>query len=252
MENELNYNNIQELLNNLPENFKILEETIDIDVQKEFFETAKDLEFKADPEGIEELIDQLNDSNSNLEDKKRALQKLSLTDSVESFRAIEEYRKNPPIELKDWTILAMQQSQMIIQSSLLEEQQVFISTGLGGKMDKLRYFLIFPYTTKQKITSIQKNMLEKELNFVLDRNKGKLEEIEFQREYATAFALISLNTIASDLVKEVLNECNQLGSYLTDDVIITNIKKFNHEEILNIIKQYEQQDKSGTAGATTI
>ena len=252
MKDELNYNNIEELLNNLPDNFKILEETIDIEIQKEFFDSAQNIQFSADSDTIAELIDQLNDSNTKLEDKKLVLQKLSMTDSVESFRAIENFRKDPPVELKDWTVLAFQQSQMIIQSSLLEEQQVFISTGLGGKLDKLRYFLIFPYASRLDIDEIQKEMLKKELSFVLEQNNGELEEIEFLYGYATAFALIPLNIFVSDMIKDILLECNQYGHYLTEDVIITNIKKFNHEEILEILKKYEQQNKSGSSGSTTI
>ena len=252
MENELNYTNIEELLNNLPDNFKILEETIDVEVQKEFFESAQDLDFNATSNEIEALIDQLNDGNTTISDKKVVLQKLSMTDSIESFRAIEAFRKNPPEELRDWVVLALQQSQMIIQSSLLEEQQVFISTGLGGKNDKLRYFLIFPYASLLEINDIQKEVLEKELGFFLEQYDGELEEIEFQNGYATAFGLIPLSMPASEMIKDVLTECNQYGHYLTDDVIITNIKKFNHEEILAILKKYEQQSKPGDSGIATV
>lgn len=242
LENGLNYNNIEELLNNLPENFKILEETIDIDVQKEFFESSQDIDFNANSNEIEKLIRQLNDGNLAFNDKKLVLQKLAMTDSIASFRAIEAFQRNPPIELRDWAILALQQSQMIIQSSLLDEQQVFISTGLGGKNDKLRYFLIFPYELQIEIDAIQKNMLEKELGFFLQQYNGELEEIDFNVGYATACGLVPLAMPVSEMIKEILAECNQYGNYLTNDVIITNIKKFNHIEIIEILKKYEQKN----------
>ena len=242
MKHKLNYDNIEELLNHLPNNFKILEETIDIDVQKDFFESTKNLNFDPAEAEIDTLIQQLNDQNTKIDDKKIILQKLAMIDSVISYRAIEQFRQNPPPELKDWVILALQQSQMILQSSLLEEQQVFISTGLGGRMDKLRYFLIFPYRSRSELDVLQKETLEKELRFFLNLNEGELEEIEFHTLYATALALIPLTVYAAELIKEVLTECNQYGNYLTEDVIITNIKKFNHEEILEILKKYEQQN----------
>lgn len=244
MKNKLNYNNIEELLNNLPDNFKILEETIDVEVQKDFFESAQNLDFNTTATDIKALINELNDKSTAIPDIKIVLQKLSMTDSIESFRAIEAFQKDVTEELNDWTILALQQSQMIIQSSLLDEQQVFISTGLGGKNNRLRYFLIFPFVSLIEINDIQKEILEKELGFFLNQYSGQLEKIEFHNGYATAFALIPLDMKASEMIKDILSECNQYGQYLTDDVIITNIKKFNHEEILDILKKYERHQNT--------
>lgn len=240
MENELNYDNIERLLDNLPDNYKILEETIDIETQKEFFETAQNLDFNTSSIDITVFINQLNDNEISLADKKVLLQKLSMCDSIVAFRAIEAFRINPPKEINDWVILALQQSRMIIQSSLLDEQQVFISTGLGGKNSMLRYFLIFPYTPSLTINSIQKEVLEKELAFFLEQYNGVMEEIIFQTSYATALALIPLDMKPSEMIRDILNECNQFGQFLSENIIITNIKKFKHEQILSIIKKYEQ------------
>jgi hypothetical protein len=46
------------------------------------------------------------------------------------------------ISLKDWAALSLQESRMTLESSLLDENQVIISTGLGGKAKKLRYFAV--------------------------------------------------------------------------------------------------------------
>lgn len=233
------YNNIAEILSNVPDNYRILEETIDIDVQKEFFESSKDI--KIDVELTPSLIEQLNSDNLPIEERKITLQKLAMIDSVEAFRAIEAYNLSPEHELKDWAILSLQQSRMVIQSSLLGEQQVFISTGLGGKTNKLRYFLIFPYTVNTSINKVQKNALKNELSFFLNNYEGELEEIIFEHNrFATALALLPLKAAVTDMIKELLEECNQLGNYLSDDAIITNIKKFSNEEIIDILNKYEK------------
>lgn len=242
MKNDSIYNNITDVLNNIPDNYKILEETIDIDVQKDFFESSKFLIIDPNIDKISKLIKQLNSIDIKTDERKIILQKLAMIDSVEAYRAIEEYCKHAEHQLKDWSILSLQQSRMVLQSSLLDEQQVFISTGLGGKTDKLRYFLIFPYSNNVTINEIQQNALEQELNFFLNRYNGELEEIEFNKnKYASVLALIPLKAAVAEMIKEVLAECNQLGNYLTDDVIITNIKKFSHEEIIDILKRYDEE-----------
>jgi hypothetical protein len=209
MNNELNYNNIEDLINNLSNNFKILEETIDIELQREFFEQSRKIDIKKEERAICELINDMNQEEINIEDKKITILKLAMVDSVEAFRALEDYSKKAPKYLKDWTILALQQSQMILQSSLLDEQQVFISTGLGGKDDKLRYFFIFPYKAPENVGKIQQSILKKELDFFMGQYNAEFESIEYGDDYATALALVPLKTDIADLIKELLDECNQ-------------------------------------------
>jgi len=245
MDNDFNYDNIGEILSNIPDNYKILEETIDIEVQKDFYESSKSLEFNAELDAIDILIENLNSTALSVADKKSTLQKLAMIDSVDAFRALEAYSLKPQTELKDWAVLSLQQSRMIMHTSLLDEQQVFISTGLGGKNDKLRYFLIFPFNEIIDINTIQKNSLEQELKYFLGRHGAELEEINFQNGFATGLALIPLKAPVAEIIAETLYECNQYGNFLSDDVIITNIKKFNITEILEIIKNHEQQNKSG-------
>lgn len=245
MNNELNYNNIEDLLNNLSNNFKILEETIDIELQREFFEQSKKIDIKKEERAISELIDDMNQEEINIEDKKITILKLAMVDSVEAFRALEDYSKKAPKDLKDWTILALQQSQMILQSSLLDEQQVFISTGLGGKEDKLRYFFIFPYKSPEKVGDIQQSTLKKELEFFMKQYNADFEKVEYGDDYATALALVPLKTDIAGLIKELLDECNQYGDFLSEDVIITNIKKFEEPEIKEILKRNRENKTNG-------
>ncbi|MFA9391315.1 MAG: hypothetical protein ACERKD_16015 [Prolixibacteraceae bacterium] len=239
MEREKIYNNIDEVLNGIPENYKIMEEIIDLEVQKDYFESTKELVIDVNADRLEDLIDQLHQDETLAADRKILLMKLGMIDAVEAFRAIERYNQNPHQELKDWALLALQQSRMVIQSSLMDEQQVFISTGLGGKDNKLRYYLIFPYNEKGKLTLLQSDALLSELKFFMERNNGIMEELEIQNEYASAMVLLPIKAPVLEIIKEVLAECNQLGNYLANDALITNMKKFSHQEIMEFIQQNE-------------
>jgi len=236
------YENIKGVINSIPENFKILEETIDIDVQKEFFESTKNIKLDPEEDVLDDMIDQLNHTDTSINDCKVLLQKLALIDSVEAFRAIEAFSKNPRKELKEWAILALQQSRMVLQCSLLDEQQVFISTGLGGKEDRLRYYLIFPFNQNiPELTQIQKEALKKELDFFLSKHNGETEFTEFEQKYAAAMTLIPLKAPIPEIIRDILNECNQFGDFLSPDVMITNMKKLSAEEILEIIVRFDEE-----------
>ncbi|MDA3930147.1 MAG: hypothetical protein PF541_14450 [Prolixibacteraceae bacterium] len=241
MKRENIYNNIDEVLNNIPDNYKIMEETIDLDVQKDFFESTKNLEIDPQNDKIEKLIEQINHPNENIDTIKVALQKLALIDSVEAYRAIEKYNELPNELIKDWSLLSLQQSKMVMQSSLLDEQQVFISTGLGGKNNNLRYYLIFPYNNTKHINKTQSSSLKSELLFFIEKNCGEVEEIDFLDSFASAMVLLPIKTPIPQLIKDILKECNQLGNFLTDNVMITNMKKFNTEEVIQILEQYDQK-----------
>ena len=58
---------------------------------------------------------------------------MAAIDDVGAYRSIEKYSKNADDELKHWSLLALQESRMLLQSKLLDQSQIFISTGLGGE-----------------------------------------------------------------------------------------------------------------------
>src|SRR5208337_659902 len=134
------YDKIQELLGNLHGNFNILEEQIDIDLQLEYFETSKDIKKSLDKKETLNNMESLFSSSLSIDAKKNLLIRLASVDQVEAYRSIERYMLEPDPLLKDWATLAMQESKMLLESIFLDQNQVFISTGLGGKGKKLRYF----------------------------------------------------------------------------------------------------------------
>jgi hypothetical protein len=235
------YDNIKDVINSIPDNYRILEETINIDTQKEYYESSKGISIDPALDVPEEMINQLNEGKfSSTEDCKILLQKLALLDSVEAYRTIEKFCLVAPPEIKEWAILAKQQSRMVMQCSLLDEQQVFISTGLGGKNDKLRYLLIFPFS-KTQVSQFQLDALEKELLYFLPKNDGEVEEFVIQKKYATSLILLPLKAPVNEIIQEILAECNQFGNFLSHNAMITNMKKFSHEEISAFIEEGEEK-----------
>jgi hypothetical protein len=170
--------------------------------------------------------------------KKKILTALATSAEVEDFRTIEKLSDSEPDpELKEWTILALQESRMLMQSSLLDEQQVFISTGLGGKGQKLRYFVVFLNQSGGELSAIQKKLLHDELKYALEKSEGELEELTSMIDFTTALVILPITSALRELFQGVIDECNQYGNFLQDDMVITNVKKLNPMEILDLLKQ---------------
>jgi hypothetical protein len=180
----------------------------------------------------------LFDPDVPLDEKKNLLVLLASQEKVEAFRTIEKYSKNPDPELRSWGILALQESRMVIQSSLMDEQQVYISTGLGGKGQKLRYFVVLIGRENDvEYSPIQQKLLKNELEFAVAKNDGELEEMKFEGNLAVAVMLLPVKSDLQSLFINVINECNQFGDFVRQDIIITNVKRMNIEEIKHFINR---------------
>lgn len=231
------FDKLKDLTGNLPDKLNILEEQIDINVQMEYFEYSK----KIKKEDTIELKDIPNLSNTKLDinDKKRIIVQLSNIDDPKAFNRIKTFLKKAPKELKDWTILALQESRMLLESSLLDENQIYISTGLGGKNNKLRYFIVLIGNNLNEFEDFQKKIILSEFELALKNSNGELEKIIFNKTFATFTALIPFDISLPKLFKSTITECNQYGNFLKQNFIVTNVKVLSTKEIKEFIKKNE-------------
>jgi hypothetical protein len=232
MESDNIYNKIMELFGRIPENYSILEEQIDIKTQMTYFEKSKKVkENRPDKAEILFKKEMLFNPDIEIKEKMDILTNLANLDDVEAFRIIEKFLTQCPADIKDWTILSLQESRMTLESSLLDENQVIISTGLGGKGKKLRYFTVLASKEGNPFTELQKKLIEKELDFSMRKQDGEIEKIEFHENYCTFLAIVPLNVSIKELINLAIEECNQIGNFISPKFILTNVKVLSIEEI---------------------
>jgi hypothetical protein len=243
MEEDKYYQNIQKALEDLPENFSILEEQIDIDVQMKYFEYTKEAARKDNAEDCFARREELFDEAVVEERKKEILTGIAVYDDVKAYRTLEKFVQEADGPLKQWGILALQESRMLMQSSLLDEQQVFISTGLGGKGQKLRYFVVFLSEDEEELLNeTQQKLLKDELIFELKKHDGIFETMDFMEGFSSTLVLLPLNVEIKSVFLDVIKECNQYGGFLQEDLIITNVKVLSRGEIIQMIHQKKTKD----------
>lgn len=247
MEEDNIYNDIQRIFNDLPENFNILEEQIDLEVQMKYFERSKEVKERKDGKDYLALGEELFMPETDVEFKKEILIGLAGIDNVKAYRLIEEFLKNAEGEMRSWSVLAFQENRMLLQTSLLDEKQYFISTGLGGKNKKLRYYVVFINRDREQLlSSTQQKLVKDELIFSMKPDEGEFESIDFSEGFSSAQVLLPVTSDIKQVFSNVVDECNQYGDFLEEDMIITNVKILSRSEILEIInKQDNEEDEYG-------
>lgn len=231
------YDKIQEIFGQVPENLNILEESINIELQMEYFEFSKKIKKNLVTENVLKSKDQLFQKELAVSARKKLLVQLASVEEVDAYRTIEKYLKEPDPELKEWAILAFQESRMLLQSKFLDENQVFISTGLGGKGSSLRYFVVLISNEDSPFSELQQKIIKNEFEYTLKRNAGEVENLNFEENFATLLTILPIKVSIRDIFKEAISESNQYGNFLKSNFIVTNVKKLNIEEIKDFIQK---------------
>lgn len=246
------FENIKKMIDDDPENVRILEEVIDVDLQAKYFKAARKVKKNLNAEEAIERSNELFQENVTVESKKLLLSQLASVNKVEAFRAIELYSKKPDVGLREWSILALQESRMLIHSLLLDKSPIFISTGLGGKGSKLRYFVVFVTEKGAPFEDFQKALINSELNFMMKNHDSEVEEVQFYSNYCTASILIPLRESVKDAISSVVVNCNELGGFLKSEFMVTNVKRMSSSEIeAAIIKEFDRLKENESTNETS-
>lgn len=232
---------IREILGGSAGNFSILEHQVDVKVQMDYFEFSKNHSPEHDFDKIVDKEESLYSNETNIEDKKSLLVSFASIEKPEAYRILERYSSSAPAELKDWALMALQESRMLLETRLLDEQQVFISTGLGGKSGKLRYFVVVFSINNQEFTATQQRLIKSEFEFNLKRYHSDIEELIFFSGYFTIISLVPLSVHVKKPFETAIEECNSLGEFIQKGFLITNVKVLNEKEIMDLVKNPKQK-----------
>ncbi len=236
MQNGNEFDKLREKIKEYSGNIAVLEEEIDLKLQMQYFKESKVVKQHLNQLQVMEDKDLLFENSFSVESKRLLLSQLASVNEVEAFRTLELYSKKPDASLIEWSILAFQESKMLLQSGFLDEPPLFISTGLGGKGMKLRYFIVVKAKEGQCFSEVQEQIITSEFEYAFGKDKAEIEELKFYGYIATVCALIPLEVGLKKLFQSVVNNCNSLGGFLDSSFIVTNARKLSLDEIEKAIK----------------
>lgn len=237
MELDKTNTNPEEFFRNLPDNFNIIEDKINVNLQLEYYENS--VRVKKTDLNEDEILNNshiLFNKNPDIEAIKYYLNQLASIDKPEAYRIIEKYLNYEHNILIEWTKLAFNESKMLLESSFTNENKVIISSGLGGKENKLRFFMVFFNINELDFNDTQKKVLRNELETTSFNNDGIIEKIEFNNQFCLITFLMPIKNNLKSIFQETIRECNVYGNFLKNNFLITNIKELNIDEIKEIVK----------------
>jgi hypothetical protein len=241
-EHENLYEKIREILGGSPGSLKILEQKIDIDLQMEYYDCSLRIRGERDEAWALNHIQYLSEPGYSGDVKKEILARLASIEKVECYRAIESFQQRAREPLLSWAILALNESRMLLESEIMDENMVFISTGLGGKDEKLRYFVVLMSKTGIALSPSQQMVIRNEFEDILKKFDAVVEESDFSGYLATILLLLPMTHSLKLVFKEAIDACNRYGDFLNDDFIVTNVKILSFGEIEEFLKRRSKKD----------
>ena len=227
--------------------FHVLEQSVSVDRQMEYFrfsEKVKKEHPKLNPDEVPQMAEKLLEVDATVDDIKLELVLLASSHEVKAYRILENYVNNPHPDLKDWAQLALMESRMAMESDLSDEKQIFISTGLGGRGEKLRFFVLLLSADKSPFLEYQRKVIEREFEYYLPQQDCEIEKLEVEENYVVLLFLIPVRSNLKAILDYLIRECNQYGNFISDLYTVTNVKVLSKEEIVAII------DKNGDSKAS--
>lgn len=235
MESDKNvFDEFQKALQKAKGNLHILKSAVPVEKQMEYFRYSEQIRANRSEETVDDHIATLNSGQASYEAIKRAMAFLAVSGDVKAYRALEQYSKDPGDKLlSDWATLSVLQARITLDTELSDEKPVFISTGLGGEGSRLRLYAFFKSEGLRPFSKYQRDLIQKEIPFHIHRCDGRVEEIIIKKNYFSVLFLIDLRTDLKTLLLAAVNECNEYGNFIQTNFIVTNIKKFDQDDILN-------------------
>lgn len=241
-ENNNSFKEFYESFGKLQGHFHILEQSISVERQLEYFKYSETVREQNYPVILNEkeyavLTETLSNPQALDLDLRESLVKLALSKEVKAFRLLQAYVEYAPQQLKDWSQLALMESRMGLESEFSDEKQIFISTGLGGKGDKLRFFTLFCSAKRNPFEEYQKKVIEREFDYYLSRQGCEIEKLDIEDNYICMVFLIPIRMDIKEILDAVVQECNQYGNFLSDIFTVTNVKILSKKEIRKILNR---------------
>ncbi|SHF32248.1 hypothetical protein [Dysgonomonas macrotermitis] len=240
-------NQLKDASGDMKANMHMLNEIVPVEEQMKYFQYSKyvqsqDTSMQPDRNY---MIGRLFTPNVNIEDKRYYLSALAIIADVAAYRAIETYHSSPlEPELANWSALALTESKILLDADLSGEKQFFVSTGLGGRDGKLRYFSVIASKDRTPFTDFQKETILKELKFAYEASEIEVESIDFKGNYLKVFLLCDLKHDPRSYTEEAIKECNDMGDFVDKRFLLTNVKLIKDSEIEELLEKKDTDSKT--------
>lgn len=231
-------------LRNREGRYQILEHRVPVEVQIEYFIYSNHIRrgtHEINEDDYKRFTERLESADSSTKEKKKILSMLATSKEIRAFRLLERYAQQAEKELENWAYMALMESRIMVESELTDERRIFISSGLGGKEGKLRFYVLILAAHGVSFVDYQRKIIEKECEYLFHLHDCEIERLTIKDRYAELVILTPFISQINNLLGKVIGECNQYGNFLSDTVTVTNVKELDNEDIKSILERYENE-----------
>ncbi len=232
---------LHDALSQIPDRFIVAEEELDGAVHAEFSRYFQRLLSSQPHEAGPEVHQTLFDPTASLEVKREMLVRLARRGTVDAYRVIEQYVKNPDPVLAPWSKIALYECRMALEGELLEEPVGIISTGLGGAQHRLRY-LVAVGLSCAPLHDAQRRSLESAWRTICERYDSVLEQVRFHSDHVIITLLVSMETAVGTVIDEGIAAANGDELLLRQRYFVTNVTVPTDEEIRRVLKEISRDE----------
>jgi hypothetical protein len=219
------------------DDFRIIEENIDISLQKEYLEISKAMaSCNLSSSDVLKKSPELFLKKTSINDKKKILVLLAHCGTAEAYRIIEDVVRGADSGLRDYALLALHECRMFLENTLLGADSSVIATGLGGKGSKLRYSFVICSKSYRPFTEAQKNIIKNKFASVCQGLRSDIELIGFKDNYSKIKVLIPMDIAVARIIEDGISECNEKNEIVHSCYYVTNITEPTKEEIDSFLK----------------
>ena len=222
--------------------FHILEQRVPVELQMEYFKYSEQVRKERAKPDLNDMDytafrESLSNPESTTDYKKYILSMLATSREVKAYRMLEDYVQHPDEDVSNWAYMALMESRISLGSELSDEKQIYISTGLGGKGEKLRFYVLMLSRDRKPFLEYQRKVIEREFAYFLPKADCEIERLTIGEQYVELVFLIPVRADIKLTLDKVINECNQYGDFLSDIFTITNVKELTEQEVTDIINK---------------
>lgn len=231
-------NENEDILNSMPDEFRVVETGISYDIHIEFLNISEKVtNCEYNDNSIDPIIEELFNNKTKIIRIKEIIVILGNIGTIKSLKILKEYYDQSTDDLKGLLTLAMQENMMFLDNEFGDNNIGMISSGLGGKDNRLRIYVVFISLSEEPYTDFQKKLIETEFKAICDNNDSELEKIDFNFDYAELTILMSHNVALDTIVLGGIRNCNVYGDFINEFYFATNQGIPSVEELHKIIKE---------------
>lgn len=225
----------------------IIKQSIPVEQQIEYmlysFHLRKKRRKKLNENDYNQFFEKLESIDFSIIEKKKILSMLASSSEIRAYRLLEKFAQKPGEELIYWASMALMESRMTIETELSDEKQLYVATGLGGKDEKFRFYVLILSSQKEPFADYQRKVIEKEFEYVFQEYDCEIERLTIYDSYVELVFLIPIVVNIHKTLDKVVLECNQYGNFLFKKYVVTNVRELSQDDVNQILNKYRKSKR---------